>query len=79
MSKAKDFYWSDEMVRTTEEIQECSLQTSGDKFGCIHPPLIRIPPCNVVPDELHLMLRITGIIIINCTVFSFFHWLKAYK
>ncbi|CAB3985453.1 Hypothetical predicted protein [Paramuricea clavata] len=59
MSKAKDFYWSDEMVRTTEEIQECSLQTGGDKFGCIHPPLIRIPLCNVVPDELHLMLRIT--------------------
>lgn len=63
MSKAKDFYWSNDMVRTIQEIQEYSLQTSGEIFGCIHPPLIRITLCNIVPDALHLMLRITGILL----------------
>jgi hypothetical protein len=28
-------------------------------YGCLHPPLINIPICNIVTDELHLLLRIT--------------------
>ena len=61
MSKLKDFYWSKELERTIQEMQDLSINAHEDrKFGCIHPPLIMIPLRNVVPDELHLFLRITG-------------------
>ena len=33
--------------------------------GCRHEPLLRIPLSQVVVDELHMMLRITDILVIN--------------
>ncbi len=69
MSKPNDLYWSEEFQTTIEEMQELSIKTNGEKYGCIHPPLIRICLCNVVPDQLHLFLRVTGIVFIN--VFDF--------
>ncbi len=65
MSKPKDFYWSEEFQRTIQEMQELSMKTNGEKYGFIHPPLIRICLRNIVPDELHLFLRVTGIVSIN--------------
>ena len=60
MSKPADFYCSDDMARTMQEIRKLSMKTGNGKFGCIHPPLFNVPLQNIVPDELHLMLRITG-------------------
>ena len=63
MSKSKDYYWSKDLVRNIEEMESLSLSGKGrnaDNYGCLHPPLINIPLNHVVPDELHLMLRITG-------------------
>jgi hypothetical protein len=66
MSKPVDFYWSDDMRRSIQEIKNLSLKSGNEKFGCNHPPLLNIPLQNIVPDELHLMLRITGIICNIC-------------
>ena len=57
MSKPMNFYWEDNIRRTLDEIKTCSLK---NEFACQHPPLLDIPLENVVLDELHLMLRITG-------------------
>ena len=39
----------------------------NQKLSCVHKPLLEIPLENVVLDELHLMLRVTGIRkIMNC-------------
>ena len=73
MSKPKDFYCSGDMARTIQQIQEYSLKSSGEKFGCIHPPLIKLQPCNIVPDELHLLLRMTGIVLIFVLLISWPH------
>ena len=59
MSKLEDYYWSNDMRRTLEEIfQLCSKKKNH--YGCISPPLLNIDPGNVRIDELHLLLRITG-------------------
>jgi hypothetical protein len=60
MSKPADFYWSDDMRRSIQEIKNLSLKSGNEKFGCNHPLQ------NIVPDELHLMLRITGIVCNIC-------------
>jgi hypothetical protein len=56
MSMPKDFYWGD-LARTITLIKEWA---KSNKFSCQHKPLIDIPLENVVLDELHLMLRVTG-------------------
>ena len=56
MSKPKDFYWGS----LGRSINEIKLHAKGSKFSCAHQPLVNIPLQNVVLDELHLMLRITG-------------------
>jgi ATP:corrinoid adenosyltransferase len=58
MSKAMD-YWETHDHRTIEDIKSCALKSV---FSCQHQPLLDIKLENVVLDELHLMLRITGII-----------------
>lgn len=57
MSKPIDFYWEEDMKRTLQDIKECALKQS---FSCEHHPLLNIPLENIVLDELHLMLRVTG-------------------
>lgn len=58
MSKPMDFYITDkEMIRTLEDIKKCALKNS---YSCEHVPLVNIPLENIVLDELHLMLRVTG-------------------
>ena len=56
MSKPMDFYWGD-MARSLDNIRECA---NSNKLSCAHQPLIDISLQNVVLDELHLMLRVTG-------------------
>ena len=31
-----------------------------NSFSCEHKPLLNVPLCNIVLDELHLMFRVTG-------------------
>ena len=57
MSKPEDHYWQDHIVRTLQQIRECAR---SQKFSCAHQPLLDIPLENVILDELHLMLRVTG-------------------
>jgi hypothetical protein len=57
MSKPKDFYW-ESLARSITEIQ---THARSSKFSCAHQPLINIPLENVVLDELHLILWITGV------------------
>ncbi|CAB3992347.1 Hypothetical predicted protein [Paramuricea clavata] len=56
VSKHQNFYWEN-LTRTTKDIIECSMKNI---FSCAFKPLVNIPLCNVVLDELHLMLRVTG-------------------
>ena len=62
MTKPQDFYWTDpKMARSHEENARFCQNKSGN-WGCVFPPLLKIPLKNIVVDELHLLLRITGIV-----------------
>ncbi len=54
-------------TRTLATITECLKQSEASKkrFGCQNTPLFNIAISNVVIDELHLMLRVTDILIRN--------------
>ena len=56
-SKPIHHYNEEPMRRTLKEIK--TLCSSENNFGCIHKPLLNIPLTHVIPDELHLLLRIT--------------------
>ena len=56
MSKPMDF-WETHDCHSLKDIQDCALK---NKFSCRHKPLLVVKLQNVVLDELHLMLRITG-------------------
>ena len=57
MTKPQDCYWMADIKRTLEDIRKCCLKR---QFSCDRPPLLNILLENIVLDELHLMLRITG-------------------
>ena len=57
MSKSQDNYWMVNIKGTLEDIRQCCLK---QEFSCQRPPLLDIPLDNIVLDELHLMLRVTG-------------------
>ena len=66
MSKGMD-YWVENEFRSLQDIRECAMK---NQFSCQHKPLLHIKLENVVLDELHLMLRITGIIIFLCLYYA---------
>ena len=57
MSKPINFYWEEQLARTLAHVQECA---KSNRFSCQHRSLVQISLQNVVLDELHLMLRVTG-------------------
>lgn len=57
MSKCENYYWEIPLVRSLEDIIKCVRQQT---YSCVHPPLLNIDVHNIVLDELHLMLRVTG-------------------
>lgn len=62
LTKEMMFYESREMKRTSLTLAEHSkTKTYGSKY----PPLIEIDPCKIVPDELHLLLRVSDILLTN--------------
>ncbi|CAB3998260.1 Hypothetical predicted protein [Paramuricea clavata] len=63
-SKCFNFYHQNKQKRTLEDIEKLCSKKS-DNYGCINPPLIKIDLDHVVPDELHLLLRITDRLLQN--------------
>ena len=64
-SKSCYFFHEDGQKRTLEKIKNL-CQEKCDNFGCIHPPPLKnIDLDHVVPDELHLLLRITDRLLEN--------------
>ena len=62
LTKPKNYYGSKKMRRTSHTLNENSIIKT---FGSKHKPLIEIDPIQVVPDELHLLLRISDILLQN--------------
>lgn len=57
MSKPEKYYSEEPMARTLKDIRKCANNQSS---SCAHQPLLNVPLENIILDELHLMLRITG-------------------
>ena len=51
-------------ARSVTEITECCNKPKKQRFNCAHPPLFStIPISHVVPDVLHLFLRVTDVLL----------------
>ena len=57
MSKPKNYHCQMSMARTLAKIKSSAIEK---KLSCVEQPLLDIQLENVVPDELHFMLRLTG-------------------
>ena len=57
MSKEQNFYWREGITRKNDDMRSDAAKRA---FSCEHRPLLNIQLENVVLDELHLMLRVTG-------------------
>lgn len=58
MSKSMNYYWQEENARDSKKMAD--EWPKKKKFSCAHPPLLKVHLKNIVIDELHLMLRVTG-------------------
>lgn len=64
MSKPEKHYQSDAMRLTLAQVKQYAANGKKE-FCCINPPLLNIPLDHIVLDELHLLLRITDILMTN--------------
>ena len=75
MSKPLTEYNKD-CARTQATLKKCSemppSRPAKHRLGSQHPPLLKIDPDHVILDELHLLLRVTDILIRNL-VFEMVH------
>lgn len=64
MTKKWSFSNKEKGARTNDDIVACHLKKSRhEKYGCIHPPMFHsIDIDHVIPDILHLYLRITDVL-----------------
>ena len=63
MSKEWSFSDTEKGARTNDDIILCHKQQKSLKFGCIHLPLFQnVAIDHVIPDILHLYLRITDVL-----------------
>ena len=58
-SKNLHYYNEAPNCRTLEVIKKLFQSKSANNLGCINRPLLDIALDHVVPDELHLLLRVT--------------------
>ena len=60
---------SDDNIRTLKDIISCSKLPKSSptslKLGVKHEPLLQIETEKIIPDELHLLLRVTDILLRN--------------
>ena len=57
--------WTQDEKRTIKEIKETIKSGTKLNYGCINMPLISLELDHVIPDELHMLLRITDVLIQN--------------
>ena len=65
MTKPDTYYDSSPLRRTLEELHEWAQKSKGENYCCVHKPLLNIPLDHIILDELHLMLRVTDVLIGN--------------
>lgn len=65
MSKSEQHYESDPLRRTLQKKKEFASKSKGENYCCVHDPLLNIPLDHIILDELHLLLRISDILIDN--------------
>ena len=56
MSKDSEFYNTGDMVRTLQDM--ITYGKTSHKYCCANVSLLNITPDHIIPDELHLLLRI---------------------
>lgn len=62
-------YNSESMTRKLKDLQElCKSKKDMDNFGSINEPLLDIELTHVVSDELHLLLRVTDVLLTNVVI-----------
>ena len=57
--------WTQTNKRTTHEIKDKVTSRRKPNYGCIKMPLTTLDLDQIIPDELHMLLRITDILIQN--------------
>ena len=64
MSKAPKIYNESPMAFSLDEVKKCS---QNREYGCVEtpPPLMNIPLDHIILDELHLLLRLTDVLLTN--------------
>lgn len=65
MTKTTEYFNSPPMARTLQEIKEMANMKSGQNFSCVHQALLNVPLGHIIFDELHLLLRVTDILLDN--------------
>lgn len=65
MSKSEQHYESDPLRKALQKIKEFASKSKGENYCCVHDPLLNIPLDHIILDELHLLLRISDILIDN--------------
>ena len=65
MSKSEQHYESDPLRRTLQKKMEFASKSKGENYCCVHDLLLNIPLDHIILDELHLLLRISDILIDN--------------
>ena len=64
MSKPDDYYSKAPMGRTLENLKQ-EKKKSEKNYCSIHKPLLKLHLDHIVADELHLLLRITDVLLRN--------------
>ena len=65
MSKDSGYYDAIPLKHAIQEMFELPTKKSGENYCCCHKPPLVILLDHIILDELHLMLRITDILIEN--------------
>jgi len=64
---------SEYLIRCKRTLDNIIKDHSKKKYSCKHLPLIQIEPDYVIPDELHLLLRITDVLLRNLIATAITH------
>ena len=65
MKRRQGWHVSKDLEERTQESMRLCYNNPLNKKGCVNPPLLNIPVNKIIVDELHLMLRITDVLLRN--------------
>ncbi|CAB4038959.1 Hypothetical predicted protein, partial [Paramuricea clavata] len=60
-----EYYSSSKLKRTLEDLKKSATKSSKESYCSVRKPLLNIELDHVIPDELHLLLRIMDVLINN--------------